>query len=75
MYSGCYSFFRISYSLWIYYSKEPKSVTTSDLFTFFRTDLIQSESSWKLSLISDCLMFAWKNASLLKEVTLFGSLL
>ena len=40
------------------YSKEPKNVTTSDLFAFFRTDLIQSESSWKLSSTSDWLMFA-----------------
>ena len=42
----------------VYCSKEPKSVTTSDLFAFFRTDLIQSESSWKLSSTSDWLMFA-----------------
>ena len=27
------------------YSKEPKSVTTFDLFTFFRTGVIQSEAS------------------------------
>ena len=40
------------------YSKEPKSVTVFDLFTFFRTDLIQSETSWKLSLTSDWLMSA-----------------
>ena len=38
------------------YSKEPKSVTAFNLFTFFRTDLIQSEGSWKLSSSSDCLM-------------------
>ena len=29
----------------INYSKEPKSVTAFDLFTFFSTDLIQSEAS------------------------------
>ena len=40
------------------YSKEAKNVTTSDLFAFFRTDLIESESSWKLSSTSDWLMFA-----------------
>ena len=35
-----------------------KSVTAFDLFTFFRTDLIQSEASWKLSSTSDWLMSA-----------------
>ena len=45
------------------YSKEPKSVTAFDLFTFFRTDFIQSEASWKLSSTSDWLMSAWKNVS------------
>ena len=39
----------------VVYSKEPKNVTASDLFTFFRTDLIQSEASWKLSSTSDWL--------------------
>ena len=34
-----------------------------DLLTFFHTDLIQSEASWKLSSTSDWLMFAWKNVS------------
>ena len=29
----------------ISYNKEPKSVTVFDLFTFFRADLIQSETS------------------------------
>ena len=48
----------------IIYSKEPKSgFTAFNLFTFFHTDLIQSEASWKLSLTSDWLMSAWKNAS------------
>ena len=65
----------ISYSLQIYDSEEPKSVTTFDLFTFFWADLIQSEASWKLSSTSDCLMSAWKNVCLLKEATLLGSLL
>ena len=46
-----------------YYSIEPKSVTAFDLFTFFCTDLIQSEASWKLSSTSDWLMSAWKNVS------------
>ena len=32
-----------------------------DLFTFFRTDLIQSEASCKLSSTSDRLISAWKN--------------
>ena len=36
-------------------SKEPKSVTAFNLFTFFRTDFIQSEASWKLSSTSDWL--------------------
>ena len=57
------------------YSKEPKIVTAFDLFTLFRTDLIQSEGSWKLSSASDWLMSAWKNVSELKEVTLLGPLL
>ena len=43
------------------YSKEPKRVTAFDLFTFFRTDFIQSEASWKLSSTSDWLIPAWKN--------------
>ena len=43
------------------YSKKPKSVTAFDLFTFFRTDLIQSEASWKLSSTSDWLMSTWKS--------------
>ena len=54
------------------YSKEPKSVTAFDLFTFFRTDLIQPEASWKLSSTSDRFMSARKN---LNEVILLGSLL
>ena len=58
-----------------YYSKEPRSVTAFNLFTFFHTDLIQSEVSWKLSLTSDWLISARKNVSYLKEVTLLGSLL
>ena len=33
----------------VVHSKEPKSVTALYLFTFLRTDLIQSEASWKLS--------------------------
>ena len=47
----------------ICYSKEPKRVTAFDLFTFFRADLIQSETRWKLSSTSDWLMSAWKNVS------------
>ena len=42
----------------IAYSKEPENVTAFDLFTFFRTDLIQSEASWKLSSTTDWLMSA-----------------
>ena len=41
-----------------FYSKEPKSVTAFDLFTFFRTDLIQPEACLKLSSTSDWLMSA-----------------
>ena len=47
----------------VVYSKEPKSVTASDLFTFFGTDLIQSEASWKLSSTSDWLTSSWKNVN------------
>ena len=43
----------------IIYTKEPKSgFTAFNLFTFFHTDLIQSEASWKLSSTSDWLMSA-----------------
>ena len=42
----------------ICYSKEPKSETAFDLFTFFCADLIQSEASWKLFSTSDWLMSA-----------------
>ena len=59
----------------MFYSKEPKSVTTVDLFEFFPADLIQSEASWKLSSPFDWLMSAWKNVSLFKEVRVLGSLL
>ena len=45
------------------YSKDPKSVTAFDLFTFCRTDSIQSEASWKLSSSSDWLMSASKNVN------------
>ena len=45
------------------YRKEPKSVTASDLFTFFRADFVQSEASWKLSSTSDWLTSAWKNVN------------
>ena len=44
-----------------YDRKEPKSVTAFDLFTFFHTDLIQPEASWKLSLTSDWLKSVLKN--------------
>ena len=44
-------------------SKEDKSATAFDLFTFFRVDLIQSEANWKLSSTSDWLTSAWKNVS------------
>ena len=42
------------------YSKGPKSVTTFDLFVFFRADLIQSEARWKLLSTFDWLMSALK---------------
>ena len=45
------------------YSNDPKSVTAFDLFTFCRTDSIQSEASWKLSSSSDWLMSASKNVN------------
>ena len=73
---GPYPFRRLQRRLWtmpnkrtptsrrtMIYGKEPNSVTAFDLFTFFRTDLIQSEASWKLSSTSDWLMSAWKNVS------------
>ena len=47
----------------VVYSKEPKSVTALHLFTFLRTDLIQSEASWKLSSTFDWLMSASKNVN------------
>jgi len=47
----------------MFYSKEPKSVTTFDLFKIFPADLIQSEASWKLSSTSDWLKSTWKNVS------------
>ena len=47
----------------VVHSKEPKSVTALYLFTFLRTDLIQSEASWKLSSTFDWLMSAWKNVN------------
>ena len=47
----------------MYYFKEPKSVTAFDLFTFFRTDLIQSEANRKLTSNPDLLMSAWKNVN------------
>ena len=47
----------------VVYGKEPKSVTAFDVFTFFRTDLIQSEASWKLSSTSHWLTSAPKNVN------------
>ena len=41
-----------------FYSKEPKNLAAFYLFLFFRTDLIQSEASWKLSSTSDWFMSA-----------------
>ena len=41
-----------------FYSKEPKNFAAFYLFIFFRTDLIQSEASWKLSSTSDWFMSA-----------------
>ena len=49
--------------LFTFLGEEPKSVTTFDFVTFFRTDLIQSEASWKLPSTSDWLMSAWKIVS------------
>ena len=43
------------YLIWTF-SREPKSVTAFNLFTFFRADLTQSEASWQLSLSSDWLI-------------------
>ena len=68
--TGC---FNHCLSIKIVYSKEPKSVTTFDLFKFFPADFIQSEASWKLSSTFDWLMSAWKNVSQFKEVRLLGS--
>ena len=58
--TGC---FNLCLSVNMFYNKEPKSITTFDLFKFFRADLIQSEASWKLSSTFDWLMSAWKNVS------------
>ena len=41
-----------------FYSKEPRNLAAFYLFIFFRTDLIQSEASWKLSSTSDWFMSA-----------------
>ncbi len=56
-------------------SKAPKSVTTFNLFTFFRADLIQSEVNCKLSTAFDLIKSARKNVNKLKVVTLLGALL
>ncbi len=59
-----------------FYSKAPKSVTTFNLFTFFRADLIQSEvNNCKLSRAFDWIKSARKNVNKLKVVTLLGALL
>ena len=45
------------------HSKEDKSSTAFDLFTFFCVDLIQSEANWKLSSTSDWSTSERKNVS------------
>ena len=45
------------------YSKKPQCVTTFNLFTFFRADLIQSEVNWELSSASHLIMAAQKNVN------------
>ncbi len=52
-----------------------KSVTTINLFTFFRADLIQSIAMDRLQLTSDWIKSARKNVNKLKVVTLLGALL
>ncbi len=59
----------------IAYSKAPKCVTTFNLFTFFRADLIQSEVNCKLSTAFDWIKTARKNVNKLKVVTHLGALL
>ena len=45
------------------YSKNPRSVTAFDLFTFFLAYLIQSEANWNLSSTSDWLMSTRENVN------------
>ena len=50
-FSGFYKKHVVVIAVVNFYSKEPESVTTFDLFIFFCTDLIQSEASWKLRVL------------------------
>ena len=49
-----------------YYSKEPKSVTTFNSFTFFRTVIIQLKVEDSFQLLFDWILTAQKNANKLK---------
>ena len=53
----------------VIYSKEPKSVTSSNKFTFFREGINQSEVEDSFQLASDCVKSARKNVNKLKAVT------
>ena len=57
------------------YSKEPKSVTAFDLFTFFHADINQSELDESFQLASDWIESLRKSGNKSKAVTLLGSLL
>ncbi len=57
------------------YSKAPRCVTTFNLFTFLRADLIQSKAVDSLQLTSDWIKSARKNVNKLKVVTHLGALL
>ena len=53
--------------------QEPGSVTTFDLFTFFFTDLIQSEASWKLHVLNFWLVNVYmKEYEFIKRGHAFG---
>ena len=58
-----------------FYHREPKSVITFNLFTFFHADINQSEVEDSFQLASDWIKSIWKNVNKSKAVTLLGSLL
>ena len=59
----------------IFYSKEPKSVTSFNELTFFHADINQSEVEDSFLLASDWIKSVRKNVNKSKAVTLLDSLL